>query len=244
VLLVGQDHIPPEVLAEIERLGAQGIAILGGSAAVSPQVEAQLRARVPFTLRFAGADRIQTAIEASKMAFPNGAPVVYLATADAFPDALAAGAGASAEGGPVLLVRGATLAPGVLAELQRLGPDRIVVAGGTAAIAESLANQAASVAPVTRRSGPNRYATAAAVAEAVHHSATDAVIATGLDFPDALSGAWLAGVRRQPLLLVPGTCTAEPALRLADRLGVSGVSIMGGSAAVHSRVERLAVCTR
>jgi putative cell wall-binding protein len=243
VLLVGRDRIPPEVLAEIDRLGAQGIAILGGTAAVSPQVEAQLRARVPFTIRFAGPNRVLTAVEASRMAFPGGAPVAYLATADAFPDALAAGAGASAEGGPVLLVRGTTLDAEVLAELQRLRPGRVVITGGTAAIPEAIATQAAGVAPVTRISGTNRYATAAAVAQSVHPNATDAVIATGLDFPDALSGAWLAGAARRPLLLVPGTCTAEPALRVADRLGVTGVTVMGGSAAVHQRVERLAVCT-
>jgi putative cell wall-binding protein len=243
VLLVGRDGIPPEVIAEIDRLGAQGIAILGGTAAVSSQVEAQLRARVPFTIRFSGSNRVLTSVEASKMAFPNGAPVVYLATADAFPDALAAGAGASAEGGPVLLVRGTSLDPTVLAELQRLRPARIVIAGGAAAIPETIATQAGSVAPVTRVSGANRYATAAAVAQAVHPTAADAIVATGLDFPDALSGAWLAGAARRPLLLVPGTCTAEPALRAADRLGVTGVTIMGGSAAVHSRVERLAVCT-
>ncbi len=243
VLLVEGNRISPEVMAEIDRLGAQGIAILGGSAAVSPQVEAQLRARVPFTLRFSGTDRLQTAVEASKMAFPDGAPVVYLATADAFPDALAAGAGASAEGGPVLLVRGDTLAPSVAAELRRLAPQRIVVTGGTAAVSGSLVTQASAIAPVTRLSGVNRYATAAAVAESIHSASPDAVVATGQDFPDALSGAWLAGAQRRPLLLVPGTCTAEPALRLADRIGVTGVIIMGGTAAIHDRVGRLAVCT-
>jgi putative cell wall-binding protein len=243
VLLVERDRVPPEVFAEIDRLGAQGIVVLGGTAAVSQDVVNQLAARVPFTLRYAGSDRVGTAIEASRFAFPDGAPVVYLATAAAFPDALAAGAGAAAEGGPVLLVQGSSLSPEVLAELRRLQPSRIVVAGGTAAIPEAVANQAAGVAPVTRLSGANRYATAAAVARAVHPSATDSVVATGLDFPDALSGAWLAGARRQPLLLVPGTCTAEPALRAADRLGVTGVTVMGGSAAVHPRVERLAVCT-
>ena len=242
VLLVGRDDVPPEVSAEIARLGAQGISILGGGAAISPQVEAQLRNQVPFTVRFAGPDRVATAVEASKMAFPHGAPVAYLATADAFPDALAAGSGASAQGGPVLLVQGSNISPGVLDELRRLAPQEIVIAGGTAAIPTSIASQAGTVAPVTRRSGPDRYATAAAVARAVHPSATDAVIATGQDFPDALSGAWLAGRQGRPLLLVQGNCTAEPALRAADRLGVTGVSIMGGTAAVHPRVERLAVC--
>lgn len=243
VLLVEQDHVPAEVLAEIDRIGAQGIAILGGTVAVSAEVEAQLRAKVPFTIRFSGAERVATAVEASKMAFPNGAPVAYLATADAFPDALAAGAGAAAEGGPVLLTRGGTLSPTVLDELRRLAPQRIVIAGGTAAIPASIATAASTVAPVTRLSGSDRFATAAAVAQAVHPVATDAVLATGLDFPDALSGAWLAGAQRRPLLLVTNTCTAEPALRAADRLGVTGVSIMGGYAAVHQRVERLAVCT-
>jgi putative cell wall-binding protein/exopolysaccharide biosynthesis protein len=242
VLLVERDRVPAEVVAEIDRLRPGAVVILGGTAAVSQDVANQLYARVPFTVRFSGSDRVGTAIAASQWAFPEGAPVVYLATADTFPDALSAGSGATAEGGPVLLVRGSSLDPAVATELRRLSPQRIVVIGGTAAVAPAIADQAAAIAPVTRVSGANRYATAAEVARAVHPSATDAVVATGLDFPDALSGAWLAGTRRQPLLLVPGTCAAEPAVRAADRLGVSGVTIMGGTAAVHPRVERLAVC--
>src|SRR5690606_10891218 len=79
VLLVERDRVPPEVFAEIDRLRPGAVVILGGAAAVSQDVANQLYARVPFTVRFAGTDRITTAVAASQWAFPDGAPVAYLA---------------------------------------------------------------------------------------------------------------------------------------------------------------------
>ncbi|MBK5223915.1 MAG: cell wall-binding repeat-containing protein [Acidimicrobiia bacterium] len=242
ILLVPRGTLPAVVAAEIRRLGATDAGILGGNAAVAPNVEAAVRALGVDTFRLAGPDRIATSVAISQLAFFGGAPVVYLATADSYPDALAAGAGAAAQGGPVLLVRGDTISAAVTAEIQRLRPQRIVIAGGTAAVSSSIESQAAAIAPVFRRSGANRYATAAAVAQSLYPSTADAVVATGGDFPDALSGAWLAGRQRLPLLLVEGNCTSEPALRAADELGVSGIQIMGGTAAVSVHVERLAAC--
>jgi hypothetical protein len=53
--------------------------------------------------RLAGADRVATAAEVSRAAFPSDVPVAYVATASNFPDALAAGPVAALRGGPILL---------------------------------------------------------------------------------------------------------------------------------------------
>ncbi len=253
VLLVSSNSIPAEVTNEIRRLGAHSAIILGGNAAISPQVETQVRSMLPFVERVSGSGRVETAVALSKMVYPNGAPVVYLATANTFPDALSAGVGAATEGGPVLLVSGDTLAPAVANELARLAPSRIVIVGGTQAISNTILNQASAIASTKRVSGANRYATSAALNQFLYGSGgvvgamagnSQAVVATGADFPDALSGAWLAGQRQQPLLLVEPTCTPEPALRAADTLGVNTITIMGGRAAIGAPVERLAVCAK
>lgn len=94
------------------------------------------------TRRLAGADRFATAVAISADAFPQGAPVVYLARADAFADALAA---SSLSRGPVLLVPACGSLPTVVGqEIARLNPTEVVALGGTAAVCDDMVAQAAA----------------------------------------------------------------------------------------------------
>jgi putative cell wall-binding protein len=61
----------------------------------------------------------------------SSTPVVYVATGENFPDALGAAAAAAVQGGPVLLVRNTSIPAATAAELARLSPNVIYVAGGT-----------------------------------------------------------------------------------------------------------------
>ena len=93
------------------------------------------------TSRLAGSDRFTTAVAISRTSFPNGAPVVYLARADAYADALAGG---SLTRGPVLLVpRCGTVPASVEAEVARLGPVEVVALGGPSAICDAVLAQVA-----------------------------------------------------------------------------------------------------
>lgn len=88
--------------------------------------------------RLAGADRYATAAAVSAATFAPGVPVAYVAAGTDFPDALAGGPAAAAQGGPILLV-GRDAVPAVTAaELARLRPARIVVLGGPAAASDAL----------------------------------------------------------------------------------------------------------
>jgi len=93
-------------------------------------------------------------------------PVVYVATGENFPDALGASAAAAVQGGPVLLVTKTSIPAETKAELGRLSPNVIYVAGGTAVVSDAVVDQLKAYAPtVTRVAGSNRYATAAKVSE-------------------------------------------------------------------------------
>jgi hypothetical protein len=88
--------------------------------------------------RRAGADRYATAAAISAASFAPGVPVVFIATGQSYPDALAGGPAAAKEGGPLLLVR--SFIPLATAnELQRLGPARIVVLGGAGVVSAAVA---------------------------------------------------------------------------------------------------------
>jgi hypothetical protein len=106
---------------------------------------------------------------ASTFGSPN-VPVVYVATGENFPDALAGGPPAGMQRGPVLLVRNLSIPTVTANELTRLNPDSIVVVGGSGVISDTvvLALGSFTSGTVTRLAGPDRYATAVAVSEAAY----------------------------------------------------------------------------
>jgi hypothetical protein len=92
------------------------------------------------TSRLAGADRFETAVRITQAAYPDGAPVVYLARADAFADALA---GSNLTDGPILLVPACGDVPQVvLAEIRRLDPQRVTALGGASAVCDAVLDAA------------------------------------------------------------------------------------------------------
>ena len=193
----------------------------------------------PSVVRIAGADRYATAAAISAAHFTPGVPVAYVATGLAFPDALAGGAAAAHDGGPLLLVTQNSIPSATAAELSRLHPAKIRVLGGPGAVSNAVATalDAYTTGPVERLSGADRYATAAAVSAATFTTGVAAVfIATGTNFPDALSAGGAAGHFGGPILLtlptqVPASVQAE-----LNRLDPQQVFILGGTGVISSGV--------
>ncbi|SEH96485.1 Putative cell wall binding repeat 2 [Leifsonia sp. CL147] len=190
------------------------------------------------TTRIAGADRWTGSVLASKAAFPTTAPVVYVANGETFPDALSASAAAGMEGGPLLLTPGGSLSDVTRAEIQRLKPSRIVVVGGEAAVASAVSNQLASLASVTRIAGADRFETSRAVA-ARFPATSVAYLASGLDFPDALSASAAGGARKAPVILIDGRLSTvdQPTLDRIRALKVSSIKLLGGSVAISAGIQ-------
>lgn len=118
----------------------------------------------PGTKRLGGADRYATAAAIVQDSFPAGpVPIVFIATGEAFADALAGGPAAAALGGPILPVAKAGIPAPILAEPDRLDPERIVILGGPGAVSDAVATQLEgyTAGAVTRIAGANRYDTAA-----------------------------------------------------------------------------------
>ncbi|RZU61607.1 cell wall-binding repeat-containing protein [Zhihengliuella halotolerans] len=188
--------------------------------------------------RLSGDDRYRTAVEASKHSFPSGADTVYVATGSAYADALVAAPAATRDGGPLLLTK-KTYVPGVVrSEIDRLGPRRIVVVGGVDAVSTKVEQDLRALAPTTRRGGADRYETAVAISEAAFGSANRAYVATGRDFPDALSASSVAAAQGRPVFLVDGTASKVrvSTLQALDRMGVDHTIVAGGPVVVSSGI--------
>ena len=146
VLLVPERGPVPAVVRDvIDALDPGVVVALGGATAVGPDVLLDAAAGRA-TDRLAGPGRIETAVAIAQRAFPQDAATAYLARADAFADAIAAG---SLTDGPILLVPSCGALPAAVAtELDRLGPDRVVALGGPAAICDALLAAASGGGPV------------------------------------------------------------------------------------------------
>lgn len=238
VLLTPSDTLADAVSQELDRLGARRVVVLGGTAAVGPDVVADLRAAQLEVERVSGADRYATAAEvASRL---PGTGRVYVATGRDFPDALSVGVAAARLPAPLLLV-GDTLGTGARDVLAEQRPSEIFVVGGAAAVPDAVVDALeVDGVQVARLAGPDRYATAAAV-----HGHVDADLgvagvwlASGEGFADALS-AGPAAAREQAALLLAHPDDQAEADPTVEILGGGGpVIIVGGGAAVTDQTPR------
>lgn len=106
-LLTEPGSLPATVAATLTELGITNVVVLGGTNAVGPAVESQLRGRGLTVGRLSGPDRYATSTAIADWAvgvLGHHRDHVDLATGTNFPDALAGGVHAGAHRGVVLLV--------------------------------------------------------------------------------------------------------------------------------------------
>jgi putative cell wall-binding protein len=157
----------------------------------------------------AGTDRFGTAIAASQEEFPvaDSARSVVLARSDVYADALVGTTLAADEHGPLLFANGGSLTAATQAEIQRVLPlgSTVFLLGGTSAIPDSVITTLTSLGyPTVRYAGTDRYGTALAVAAALGDPTT-VLLATGTNFPDALSAGPAAAHLGGVVLLTDGS---------------------------------------
>jgi hypothetical protein len=229
LLLTSSGSLDAVTSAEIQRVLPKGgtVYLLGGTSALSDAVANAITAVGDVPTRVAGTDRYATAVAiAGVMGNPT---TVFEASGTNFPDALSAVPAAVATHGAILLTNGATQAATTATYLTAHATSRYAV-GGPAAYADPSAIGIA---------GADRYATSDAVALAFFPITTGVSVASGANFPDALSGGPVAGAAQQPVLLVPGTgALPEPITGyLATHAGgIASVQAFGGTSAIADAV--------
>jgi putative cell wall-binding protein len=248
LLLVEPTRIPTLVEAEIRRLQPSLIVVAGGSGSVSDAVYARLATMTTTIRRDTGLDRYEASRAVTASAFsPGDSTLAYIATGANFPDALSASSAASSVGAPVILVNGSlsALDAATLSLLSTLGISRISIAGGPASVSVGIENQLRalpSMTSVRRFGGADRFAVSGALNRDAFATSTTAYLASGMNFPDALSGAPVAGARHAPLYVIPPACLPANVLQDFHSFGVTQVVILGGPGSLLPAVESLAVC--
>lgn len=229
---------------------------LAAATSAAPLAAAAADAWTPTIVRIAGADRYETAVLVSRRMTPSPSGVyrtVYIASGEAFPDALSAAAALATLEQRMLIVRRNGLPAVVRAELLRLKPERIVVIGGTAAVSSGVeralrALPIASLQTVTRIAGVDRFDTSVRVAQATRELSHDSVsmVVSGRAFPDALAAVaarqvYAAAAWPGPVLLVKGEAQHPGAavLKVLRDYRTVQTRIVGGTGAVSAQIEQL-----
>ena len=198
---------------------------------------------VTSSARISGANRYATAAAVSAT-FAADADVVYIASGENYPDALAVAPIAAAHDAPLLMIRRDAIPPEIVAELTRLNPKRIVVVGGAGAVNDATFTALAGYAEpggISRLGGLDRYETAR-IAIRDHWAAGSAslvYVASGRGFPDALSAAAAAGAQGAPVISVDGSAKRLDAATIAliTELGATKIVIAGSSGAVSNGIQ-------
>ncbi len=187
--------------------------------------------------RIYGFNRLETAIKVSKKYFEDGASTVILANGSKFSDVLAAMPYSKVLEAPILYTNAAKTPDETLAELRRLGAERVILVGGTKTISSKQEKALNEEYVVDRINGVDRYHTASILAAKIKakSGSDDVIIASGKTFPDALSVSPLALRDQTPILLVGKEMSqfTEDALK---KYSNGTIFIAGGSKAVSPRI--------
>ncbi|WP_422123940.1 cell wall-binding repeat-containing protein [Planococcus sp. X10-3] len=229
ILLTRTATLGRETKAEIARLGADKVIILGSKGAVSVEVENELRQMGLAIDRIGGKNRFDTAAMIAKRLNSTEAVLAYGFN---FPDVLSVSAYASRNGIPILLTRTDKLPPETIAALESTTKTHVIGSEG------AVSDEVFMVLPnPVRYGGKDRYATGLEVNSKLKMSTGKAFIATGTNFPDALAGSVLAAKNDAPILLVKGDTIPE---ETATQLGsYESYAIFGGAGAVGEPVLQL-----
>jgi len=248
ILLTRAKSIPKATLAEIARLGADRVVIVGGPGTVGDEVFSAVDALSGVDVeRISGANRYDVAakVAAIVLSDPSSSGRVFVARGDGYADALAVSPLAWSSRSPVLLTRPTDIPRAVRSVLASDAVRSVVVVGGEGSVSEHELEEIEELSDVepTRVGGKTRFDTASELAEwAVRNRvvAGDTVgIATGAGFPDALaSGAAMGSVGGVILLTEPDRLTGATRDWLrAHRSASSEVTIYGGPATIREPVE-------
>ncbi|WP_186329365.1 cell wall-binding repeat-containing protein [Agrococcus jejuensis] len=257
LLLSAPDALPTVVRDRLVELAPSEVVLVGGSAALSDGLLAEVQRLLPTAVvdRLAGANRVETSLVVADLLLElSGSDRAWVASGGQFADALAAAAVAGRDGSPIVLdVHGSDAASTQAwrdSVAPVLGGREVLVAGGPAAVPQTDVDWIGTLAgsTATRLSGANRYATAIEIADATWPQdwASTVLVASGAAFPDALGAAVLSAASGRPLLLAPPSCDDGVASAIESRIlgpyGVYAAIGVGGRSALSDASLALTAC--
>lgn len=188
---------------EIVRLGAKKVYVLGGTGAVSQNIENNLKAKGLKVVRISGSDRFGTAKEVGdELISIKNTNTAFLANAYDYVDSCAASTFAGQIGCPIILTDKKTLSTTTQNAIKEWGIKTIYIAGGTGVVSQKIEDNLKSQGiKVTRLGGKNRYETSKTIIKNFKPNITALTLVSDWDFEDVLSGSVYGYKTNRPIML-------------------------------------------
>lgn len=200
ILLTDTNAIPQVTLDEIKRLNTSYVFICGGTGAVSQEIENQLNSMGIKTERLKGTDRYGTSVAiANKLGAVSGELMV--ANGYDWSDALSASSIAAKMGIPIILTDKDVLPDSLNSFIGNTSFSKTYVLGDTDLISNTIQNKLPNSERIV---GSNKYERNINIIKRFQSEldSSSICVATGSDFPDALSGSALAATLSSAIVLV------------------------------------------
>lgn len=228
-----------EIKAELTRLGAEKVYILGGEKVVYPEVEKQLKAMNLTVKRLGGKSRVETAVKIAEEVFGESKPSQgFVVDYDGLVDALAIGPVSAMKNAPIFITHKDKLAGETKAALEKFGLKDLTIVGGEKVVSEKgkKALEAVTGKAVERVSGVNRIRTSLEIAEKYFPNPKALVIASGYaPYADALTSGYFADKMNGPIILSNvNTIDNEVLLYVGDKS--VDTYVLGGEKVISEKV--------
>jgi hypothetical protein len=207
------------------------------------EFSAEMNSHVTGVNRIAGDTRVDTAIGLAKSEFTGKVKNIILATEDNFPDALAGSVLAYQQKAPILLVGDSQTDQDKVITYMKDNADpagNIYVLGGTGVVSDAVVQRvkAAGFNNIIRLGGADRYETDAKISDYLNVAErTPVVIASGENYPDALSVSSVAAIHQYPILLVSQDGLVDSLKAELTKIKPNMVYIIGGTGSVNNVAE-------
>lgn len=231
ILIAQGNRLNDAIATEINRLNAKEVIILGGEQAVSTNIEGELEELGLKTSRLSGSNRFETAeIIADELNSYHQSDSAVLVDGFEFADAMSIAPFAAKEGMPIYLTRSNNL----MNEESLEAYKQIYIVGGENAVSASVEERLNDRA--FRLEGSNRYETNMEVLNHFSYDTDKVMLATGMDFADALTGSVLAAKENTGIALVRGSLS-NGLKRYSFYRSIKDYVILGGESAVNQNFQ-------
>lgn len=228
ILLSGKNKLDPKVKERLQSLNAKKVFVIGGTGVISEDVVEEIQDLNIYPERIYGLNRYATSAKiADSMSTSNE---IVVTTSSAFADALSIAPIAAMKSMPILLVNKDEIPKETKDFIKNHDISKVYLIGGPGVISDNVKGQLPNA---ERLYGNTRYETNINVINNFKEELdlSKLVIASGANFPDALSGSILAAVNKAPLMLLsekPGNLTDEFINQNKDN--IKDTLILGGTA--------------
>lgn len=232
LLLSSKGDVQEDILAEIKRLSAKNIIVVGGTNSVT---EEELESYDMGIKRIAGIDRYETAENVARLILENlgNKGKVIIADGRNYPDALSIAPYATKEGIPILLSKGNVLSEGQRRVIEEYGIKEAIIVGGI----NSVGNEIESLfEKTTRIAGTDRYETAAKIAGTYFADTKEVFIASGENYPDALVVSYYASYKNAPILLSVKDYIPMTTKNYILDMHIQNIILVGGQNTINSKI--------